>query len=1238
MKKLLLLLPITIFIISLFIIFQACKDEELPKITSINKIELTLTEDSTSYVFAQLKCDLNQNPKFEIEQHGFCWDTTSNVNIEKQSSDFGSILDIRSFTENIENLLPNKTYYVKAYIQNGNVIIYSNELTIHTLDARPVVTTDNIINITGNSAESGGTTTAYETLFPVTQRGVCWAKTQNPTIADSLTINGTGNGSFTSQLQKLDIGATYYLRAYAINSEGISYGEEKNFTTLDGIPELTTDSIKNITATSATFYGNIIGNDGLEILEKGFCWNISTNPTIANNFQIVSGNELGSFNSEITDMDVNTTFYVKAYLKNEAGTFYGDEMIFSTNDGLSSVTTNSISDVTAISASCSVTINDNGEFTITARGTCWSKNENPTITDSHTTDGTGTGDFTSNLTELEANTTYYARAYSTNTNGTTYGNQLSFTTEDGIPTLTTANISDITANSASSGGNITDDGGAPITESGICWSTSSNPTISDTHTNDGEGTGSFTSSLAELNVNTTYYVRAYATNTVGTTYGDEFSFTTQDGIPTLTTTSISNITATSASSGGEITNDGGLTITARGVCWSTSSSPTINDNKTIDSSGTGNFTSNLAELEVNTTYYVRAYATNSAGTTYGNELSFTTKTGLPTITTNDVTAITYNSATSGGNITDNGGFAITDRGVCWSLSSAPTTSDNITSDETGTGSFNSNITGLTANTTYYVRAYAINSAGTSYGSELTFTTSGFVTDYDGNAYGMVTIGSQVWLTSNLNVTHYRNGEVIPLVTDGTTWSNLQNGAYCNYENSSLNADTYGKLYNFYTTVDSRGLCPIGWRVPTDNDWKELEMSLGMSQTDADAYGWRGTNEGSKLKSTSGWNSDGNGTDISGFTALPGGYRDENGGTFSNIGNAAHFYTATEQDHSTAWIRGLLNVNLNVNRAYYSKNKGFSVRCIQGEGTYLPDVITTDISRITSSSANSGGNVTNDGGDPVTARGVCWSTSQNPTTDDNFTTDGTGTGSFPSNITGLSGNITYYVRAYATNSVGTNYGEQVSFTTPPSASDYNGNVYEAVIIGNQVWMAENLKSTHYADGSALVDGTGAGNIDADYTTKYYFNYNDNESYVAAYGRLYTWAAVMNGEASSNNNPSGVQGACPTGWHIPSDAEWTELTDYLGGESVAGGKLKEIDLTHWNSPNTGATNETGFTALGSGYRDDITLSQELKTRVLWWSSTVYNTDNTYGRYIFNNSGAVVRNYIEKDTGISIRCLKD
>ena len=220
------------------------------------------------------------------------------------------------------------------------------------------------------------------------------------------------------------------------------------------------------------------------------------------------------------------------------------------------------------------------------------------------------------------------------------------------------------------------------------------------------------------------------------------------GAPTLTTTNISSITSSSASSGGNVTSDGGSSVTARGVCWSTSSSPTTADSKTSDGSGTGSFTSSITGLSIATTYYVRAYATNSEGTVYGSEENFNTSAEAPTLSTTSASSIFSTSASSGGNITDNGGASITAKGVVWGTSSSPTTGSNIgsTSDGTGTGSFTSSITGLTLGNTYYVRAYATNSIGTSYGDEISFTTAlavgesyqgGIIFYVDGSGGGLI---------------------------------------------------------------------------------------------------------------------------------------------------------------------------------------------------------------------------------------------------------------------------------------------------------------------------------------------------------------------------------------------------------------------------------------------------------------------------------------------------------------------
>jgi uncharacterized protein (TIGR02145 family) len=294
----------------------------------------------------------------------------------------------------------------------------------------------------------------------------------------------------------------------------------------------------------------------------------------------------------------------------------------------------------------------------------------------------------------------------------------------------------------------------------------------------------------------------------------------------------------------------------------------------------------------------------------------------------------------------------------------------------------------------------------------------------------------------------------------------------------------------------------------------------------------------------------------------------------------------------------------------------------------PFITTTAASAITQTTATSGGNVTSDGGAAVTARGVCWNTTTGPTiASTTKTSDGTETGAFTSSITGLTASTTYYVRAYATNSIGTAYGAEVSFTTVSTVTDFEGNVYNTETIGTQTWMAENLKTTKYNDGTAIpniTDNTAwAGLI-----TEAYSDYSNTPSNSITYGRLYNWYAVTD----SRN-------ICPTGWHVPTDAEWTTLTTYLGGESVAGGKLKETGLIHWADPNTGATNETGFTALPGGARSFDGTYSLIGLYDYWWSSTEdSNTPLAWGRCVYYNYTKVGRSYLNKQNGFSVRCIKD
>lgn len=281
--------------------------------------------------------------------------------------------------------------------------------------------------------------------------------------------------------------------------------------------------------------------------------------------------------------------------------------------------------VSATSVTLTGTVADDHRSAITSRGFAYSILQYPTLSDGSVSVGGSLGDFTATVTGLQPSTTYYVRAYATNGVGTAYGEQQTFSTPSGLPTVQTATeVTLLGAGTAQCGGTVTGDGGFTVTYRGVCWSMSPEPTISNLHSTDGNGLGTFVSTLSGLQPSTTYYVRAYATNANGTVYGEQRTVTTPSGLPTVTTTVATGITSSSAVCGGEVTADGGYTVIQRGICYSTTPGPTTSSPHTADGSGIGTFVSNLTSLSANTTYYYRAYATNATGTVYGTENTFTT--------------------------------------------------------------------------------------------------------------------------------------------------------------------------------------------------------------------------------------------------------------------------------------------------------------------------------------------------------------------------------------------------------------------------------------------------------------------------------------------------------------------------------------------------------------------------------------------------------------------------------------
>ena len=528
-------------------------------------------------------------------------------------------------------------------------------------------------------------------------------------------------------------------------------------------------------------------------------------------------------------------------------------------------------------------------------------------------------------------------------------------------------------------------------------------------------------------------------------------------------------------------------------------------------------------------------------------------------------------------------------------------------------------------------------------------------DADGNYYTVVTIGAQTWMAENMKTTKYNDSTAIPLVTDKTTWwyMNALQG-YCWYFNdANTYKNKYGALYNWYT-VNTGKLAPTGWHVPTDAEWTTLGNYLSTN-----GYNYDGSTSGNyyakSLSSSTYWANfyaaagdvaaDLSANNRSGFSALPGGSRfdvfaSEGGGFGAALMNGScAFWSTSEYQTDAAWYRYLNFDGSSLGRDIGNENAGFSVRCVKDT---FP-ITTTAAFSVTTTTAMSGGNIADDGVTTIIARGVCWSTSANPTIADSKTTDGTGSGTFTSTLTGLTPNTTYNIRVYATNSANTVYGKQVSFTTNSESTitDLNGNVYHTVNIGTQTWMVENLKTTQYNDGTDIPLVTDNTAWSSRSTGAYCWYNNDPETYKDKYGALYNWYTVKTGKLA------------PIGWHVATDGEWSTLESYLIANgynydgSTSGTKYAKslAATTDWTTSTTlGAigndltkNNSTGFSAFAGGWRN--VNGFDLAGGIGWWWSSTESFGGAWMRGMFSYQSNMFRLIDDVGwNGLSVRCVRD
>ena len=708
-------------------------------------------------------------------------------------------------------------------------------------------------------------------------------------------------------------------------------------------------------------------------------------------------------------------------------------------------------------------------------------------------------------------------------------------------------------------------------------------------------------------------------------------------IPSVITLPVTNIMQTTAASGGNVISDGGSWVISRGICWSTSPYPTINDNYVYAGGGAGVFEIYLTWLTPNTTYFVRAFAQNSVGTAYGNIFQFSTLpvVSLPVVTTAEVTNISQTTATSGGNVTSGGGAFVTARGICWNILPNPTTSDNHTPDGADTGSFISYLTSLNPNTTYYVRAYASNSSGTGYGNELTFTTlpSGFscassmTINHAAGAvapvsktvtYGIVTnIPGQplkCWINANLGADHQASS-----VNDATEASagwywqfNLKQGYKHDGAARTPNSTWITAINENFDWQAANDPCALElgsvWRVPSYSEWISVAANGGWAN-------WNGP-----------WNS--------ALKLHAAGYLTYTDGSVLSRGTTGIYWSSSQSDMTNArkldFTGGYCNMSVN------NKASGYSVRCLRNSSDQiLPTVTTASVTNTTSTTATCGGTVTSEGGSNVTVRGVCWSASMYPASSDDHTADGAGAGSFESYITSLMPNTLYYIRAYATSSLGTAYGNEMTITTQPPVFPCGSSLVINHVAGpvapvtktvsygtvtnipgepSKCWITSNLGADHQA--AAVNDNTeGSAGWCWQFNHKLGFSHDGttrtpNTAWISSINEDFAWQAA--------GDPCALE--LGAGWRIPVQSEWQNINSDESWANWTG---------PWNSD----------LKLHAAGRLDYSAGSLTDRGVAgcYWSSSQYDAFNGLG-FSFSSSGTDMYHVGYKPNGYSLRCVRD
>ena len=659
-----------------------------------------------------------------VSEVGVYFDVTSDNPSKREKHKAGTLSENGSVSVTLKGFESDVQYYLWAYVKDGDNVAYGSVTPMLIKTNPPTVSNAVVSEIGSNSALFSGTVTdnGGDTVSEVG----FYYDTKPEVDSTSFKINlPFSEGTFSLTAQDLLPNTIYYVKSFAVNSAGSGYGQVVNFKTIAAAPSVTTLGVTEITESSALLSGNVVSDNGADIIERGFVWLQGTELPTVESIKITAEGTIGEYSAKVDRLEPNKLYTFRAYAINTKGTSYGEAKNFYSVAGMPALAVTNVSEKTTTSAKFACSVTDHGGDTVSEVGFYYGTSSDisqcDTVSVEYSTDS-----FTISVTGLTAGTKYYVTAFARNSVGEAHNNVVEFETDGTEPSVQTIGATDITSSSALLSGMVLSENGKPINDCGFMWiKGNGDPTASSNKLTAVVSSGEFSKVLNNLEPNQTYSYKAYASNANGTAYGDVKTFTTSVALPEVDYASVGTKTSTSAVISATVLSHGGKTVSEVGFLYGTTSSldPSTASKVRMNYSS-DSYSITISGLTRATEYYVQPYATNSAGTAYGNIISFETLPELPSVTTSDVTDITETTARSGGVITDDGGEVLA-KGVVWGKTQNLTTSlSTKTNEGGGSSSYTSNIYGLEPGNTYYVRAYVTNSQGTSYGETITFKTAG----------------------------------------------------------------------------------------------------------------------------------------------------------------------------------------------------------------------------------------------------------------------------------------------------------------------------------------------------------------------------------------------------------------------------------------------------------------------------------------------------------------------------------